>query len=365
MPNAFAAPAAGTLTALQIDRPTVVPVGLAPETVTVTGHLTSSVALDPACVDRDANGPTSDGPFIRLAPTVVARPVRAGMAPTSAMAPLRLVSGTATDGQWAATFEVPSAWSGAWEVTRVFACAAPVGAAEGARIDVDPRTIRQSATLTVTGSHVPVLSVGFRPNPVPWNVLSYTQTGRLLDSATGVGFAGVTLYGCYFACYIGPDDGATSVVTDANGFYAVALSKDGLRHPLSLLSSTPTNTPSPTAQVTTALTADVIPLEQPSITAHASVSRVRRGSMIAVSGTVYEQFGGSGMAVWLEVRNRNGHWSTLVATHSRAATGATHSPWSVRFPAPGGTVSYRAYLSAAPGNWWVAATSRPFIVVGL
>ena len=211
-----------TLTSLTVDQSSVAPVGLTPQTVTVTAHLMSQAAIDPACGYRPSELETG-GPFVALTRTVAPVGLDVTRVPATAWAGLRLVGGTVTDGDWAAAVAVPSTWSGTWEVTRVFACALdPASTNDLAYLDEDPRTSGHPAGFSVSGSHVPRLSLGYSVLP-RYNAPAFVAQGRLVDTTTGLGLAGIDLWGCRSegcpdASYHGQYAGI-HLVTDAKGYY--------------------------------------------------------------------------------------------------------------------------------------------------
>ncbi len=141
----FAAPAADTappqVEEIRFSRATVAVAGLAVVPVTVSVHLTDASGVAENATGMDASpqltlGPVP-GPWSRLLPK------------------LSRTSGTATDGVWSATVNVPSTWHGAVRVTSVRA----VDRAGNELSD----ELTDGPALRVTGVHRPALSFHFAP----------------------------------------------------------------------------------------------------------------------------------------------------------------------------------------------------------
>jgi hypothetical protein len=85
-------------------------------------------------------------------------------------------------GRWSATFWVTSTDAGAWTLTGVG--------------DADPYSSRPfspvtgAPVLSVTGSHLPRLTVSVVPDPVPVQASGFTVHGTVVDTATGLPVAG-------------------------------------------------------------------------------------------------------------------------------------------------------------------------------
>ena len=192
----FAAPAADTtapkVEEIRFSRPAVTVAGLAVVPVTVSVRLTDASGVAEQATGMDASpqltlGPVP-GPWSRLLPT------------------LTRTSGTATDGVWSATVNVPSTWHGNVRVTSVRA----VDRA-GNQLDEVP----DSPALRVTGVHRPALSFHFEPLPGGGFRLHgqayYPDTGRPIARQP---LATSSDSGCDL------DGGATDdIVTDAYGRY--------------------------------------------------------------------------------------------------------------------------------------------------
>ncbi|SCL14593.1 hypothetical protein [Micromonospora inyonensis] len=113
-------------------------------------------------------------------PYVVLTRVSGGPAVTEG-AELALTSGTAQDGVWSATIQVPSTWNGRWEPSRL------VAVDEGSRrLDVDPRNLSSAATLDVAGTHLPAVTMEFVPDPLVGDG-RLTMRGRFFYEDTGKG----------------------------------------------------------------------------------------------------------------------------------------------------------------------------------
>jgi len=101
---------------------------------------------------------------------------------------LHLAEGTPQDGVWVGQVPVTSAWNQTVEPTRVIAVDVRRN-----RLDVDPRTVVDTPTLTVHGSHRPVLQMWFTPEPVAAGQ-RVTQFIRARDADTGVLWAQLPLH---------------------------------------------------------------------------------------------------------------------------------------------------------------------------
>jgi hypothetical protein len=129
----------------------------------------------------------------------------------------RLISGTASDGVWSGTVQVPSTADGSWAVYRVCAPLVSPPVTCGNVVDVTG-----SPAVRVTGTHLPALSAGQVPNPAPVSRPAITIKGRVTDSTTGAGLPGVAVwYGQDQACSPGTGGFATlpHTSTDAAGYY--------------------------------------------------------------------------------------------------------------------------------------------------
>ena len=123
---------------------------------------------------------------------------------------LRLTSGTVADGIWSGTFRVPSISPGRYVLRWVTWS----GGGTSGEAEVPPPV----PTVVVIGTHAPRLRVTQRPDPVRGNA-PVTMVGRLVDSATGRGFAGVTVrYGA--SCDPDPCP-VRRVRTDRQGWFTV------------------------------------------------------------------------------------------------------------------------------------------------
>jgi hypothetical protein len=115
------------------------------------------------------------------------------------------VGPVSSGGTWSGTFWVTSSDAGTWTLTGVG--------------DADPYSMRSispvqgAPVLTVTGTHVPRLTVTTVPNPVPVRASGFTVTGTATDSSTGLPVAGA-LVG------FGVDTGCLNNISDRPAYLA-------------------------------------------------------------------------------------------------------------------------------------------------
>jgi hypothetical protein len=141
--------------------------GLDTKPVTVTVHITDSVPLSTQdfflWFDFASVGTT--GSFVPFAGAV-------------------FVSGTGSDGVWAATALIPSTANGTWALGVIW---------EGPPQFV-PSAVEHNVTgapsFTVIGTHQPRLTAATVPALVPPGRSPFTIKGRVVDSTTGLGMAG-------------------------------------------------------------------------------------------------------------------------------------------------------------------------------
>jgi hypothetical protein len=132
--------------------------------------------------------------------------------------PLTLTSGTAKDGVWSTTVNIPSTDNGVHHVTGVRA-----DDAAGNQLTVDPRTQGIDPTLTVVGHNQPRVSMGFSPNPVVGNgPATVAIKGRVIYSDTGLPIPGLPLFVTNNLVDGGGCDVGTPVVTNSMGYYGVS-----------------------------------------------------------------------------------------------------------------------------------------------
>ena len=213
----------------------------------------------------------------------------------------------------------------------------------------------------MVGSHIPSLTVGFSPNPVPYNALHYTEKGRLTDSATGEPLGGVTLYGCIDTfCPVGGNFFPEALVTDAAGYFTWH-TITGVIHWLYLLSAPAPKVLYGLQQVSTLLLSKAYPVTQPSVSGATLVRTARTGSAMSVTGKTY----GIYAPVQVQWRDAAGAWHVSATTAPRSS-----ERFTARVPVRRGRVTYRVYLPPGPAapvpgrGGWAAASGRPFVVVG-
>ncbi|MDQ1725050.1 MAG: hypothetical protein QOG52_2078 [Frankiaceae bacterium] len=354
--------ASATLTSLAVDRSSVAPVGLTPQMVTVTAHLTSPAAIDPACGYQTADTLESGGPFVELTRTAVPSGMNVARVPATAWAGLRLVGGTATDGDWAAAVAVPSTWTGTWEISRVFVCASdPVTAVSLSYLDVDPRTTGMTAAFSVAGSHVPRLSLGYSVLP-RYNAPAFVAQGRLVDSATGLGLAGIDLWGCrnegcpdasYFGQYTG-----IHLVTDAFGYYKWRTVEGDITELHLWSPDQPASTGYGTERVSVALRLRVDPPVVAAITATPAAGVAKAGTTLTVNGQLRGPCCGQRKLVKVQMMS-GAQWRTVATALTRA-----NGRWTASIRVLRGSATYRGFFSDVAGGW-APVSGRPFRVTGI
>jgi hypothetical protein len=194
--------------AADADPPRVVGVSFSRTSVAVSGLNVVPVTVAVRLTD-ESGVPAIDGypdryPFIYL------RRVSGGEATVPAV--LSRTSGTPRDGTWSATVNVPAIWDGRWQVSLVVAYDT-----ENNRLEVDPRTLRFSPTLAVTGTSPPAVTLGFQPDPVVGNG-GVAVTGRAYFPGTGAGIPHKPLStGVDNTCAEGVP--FNDIVTNSRGYY--------------------------------------------------------------------------------------------------------------------------------------------------
>jgi hypothetical protein len=196
---------AGAAVPADTTPPQIQDVSFSRESVAVSGLRLVPVRVSVRLTDPSGVVPASPGPH--LTPGLTLGPVpgfRSLLRPT-----LTRTSGTATDGVWSATVNVPSTWHGSVRVTSVDAVDAAGNVRSGAL------TGSPSPVLRVTGTHRPVLTFDYALLPGG----GYRVHGRASFADTGRPLAHTALAtandsGCDL------DGGASNdIVTDRRGRY--------------------------------------------------------------------------------------------------------------------------------------------------
>lgn len=265
------------------DAVSVAGVDLVP--VTVTAHLTDDTEVAAGALGQE---------MIRMPYLVLSREV-GGRTATEAVE-LELGAGTVQDGFWTATVQVPSTWNGHWEVSEVVAVDSSWN-----RLAIDPRDLGTTATLDVTGAHLPAVTMQFEPDPVVGDA-PFTVRGRFYYTDTGEGIANQPIF-------IGEDsqcvEGAIfNARTAADGTFSRAfpagdpyLRCAGIPRPSNLLFGS-------SYIVYTA----AFPPVRPTIAAKANPTVVRLGGKLTFSGVVEPTSGYHAIEVQ---QIRNGMWRTV------------------------------------------------------
>jgi hypothetical protein len=280
-------------------------------------------------------------------------------APSGTYRDLDRTSGTARDGVWSAEILVPATYHGRWQVTRVIAAGD-----QGLVLDVDPREIGMTRTLSVAGSHVPRLSFGFAPDPVVGNYPSVDVKGRITDSDTGAPMSGMLLtLGAYSAenCGAFGWGGSAATTTNAMGYYSFDDLAPDEGYYCVIQSAPPRATDIAQWRTTIALFRRGSPRIQPIIAARAERTPVRIGESVDVIGRVTPLHAGicdgcGPERIFLE-RYVGGTWrrveSSLIRASGRYTLTAT--PPSV------GNHRYRVFL---PGRFTILPAHSRVVLIG-
>lgn len=183
-----------TVVSTTYSAPSVSVSGVATVPLTVTAHITRTtpLPLDDSYLWFQVDRSGGTGPL------------------TSMFAGAKFISGTGSDGVWAATLSVPSTAAGTWALTTIGEAGIPG--------PIHPVT--GAPTFIVIGTHQPRVSAGTSPAVVPVGASPFTVKGRVTDSTTGLGMAGVTVrYGIDNTCAESPLGGYGATVTSSAGYY--------------------------------------------------------------------------------------------------------------------------------------------------
>lgn len=209
---------------------------------------------------------------------------------------LKLAAGTSQDGVWSGTTQVPSTFDGQWEVSKVAA-----GDDANNHLDADPRDTVPAATLDVTGTHLPAVTMKFAPDPLVGDG-RLTITGRFYDTDTGEGIPNQPIFfGSDNLCVEYPAE--PNGTTAEDGTYQKVLAKgDGSLKCVGILRPSGLQFAPAFIVVTSGF-----PRFQPVITAQANDTEVAPGTKVTISGTVAPR---EVHSVQLQ-QLRNGAWRTL------------------------------------------------------
>jgi hypothetical protein len=191
--------------AVDEDAPKLVGLTLSQESVTVSGLDTVPVVISAHLTDDDGIDPKGDTGDFRSTPMVYLN-----RGTHTEWARLFLTSGTAQDGVWSTTVNVPSTWHGEWTVDHLVVT--DIG---GRSVWPNPARLGMPTTFRVTGTHQPKLTLALAPAIVVGSG-KVTVSGRATFADTGKPIPGLPLY-AGFMCegLYGWDE--PNVVTDAKG----------------------------------------------------------------------------------------------------------------------------------------------------
>jgi len=250
-----------TEVAFSTDAVSVAGVDLVPVTVSV--RLTDETGVEVLSEVGDANTPG------------VQLERRAAGQTRTEYAELTLASGTARDGVWSAVIQVPSTWNGHWEASRVVAWDQVRN-----KLDADPRTAGLDATLDVTGTHQPAVTLEFAPDPLVGDG-PLTVRGRVYDTDTGEGLGRQPIYFGYDnTCVEG--GGGPNGVTAADGTYSKTYQRvSEFMHCVGIYR--PSNISIGNAYI---VVLSKFPRIRPVVTIRADDTTVQRGTKVTISGVV-------------------------------------------------------------------------------
>lgn len=182
---------------------TVVSVVYSPNPVTVSGLATVPLTVTVRITDTPAL-PTDSGYLSFLLKRTV------GTLPNSQLAgDASLISGDGSDGVWRATIQVPASANGTWTLTNILESGMPG----------TDHPITGAGDLVVNGTHRPVVTAGTSPALVSYSTGGYVVKGRLVDSETGAGLAGVRVnFGLDNQC-AEPVGWTATTLTNVDGYY--------------------------------------------------------------------------------------------------------------------------------------------------
>ncbi|XTZ16288.1 hypothetical protein ACQSSU_02480 [Micromonospora echinospora] len=291
----LAAPAGLAAPASDTAPPAVEDITVTPDDVSVSGVDLVPVTVSVHLTDESGVEVVSEMDGVYL-PRVTITRVSGGPAVTEGVE-LALTSGTAQDGVWSATIQVPSTWNGVWALSRVVAVDSG-----GRRLDIDPRNSPLAATLDVSGTHLPAVTMEFVPDPLVGDG-RLTVRGRFFYQDTGKGVPNQPIFfGVDNLCVEHP--GTPNGRTAADGtFSRVYPTSDESLRCVGILR--PSNVSVATSFVVAAFRH---PRIRPAVTATADRTSVPAGTKVTFTGTV-KPSGGTGVELQEQV---DGAWRTVV-----------------------------------------------------
>ncbi|GLY23449.1 hypothetical protein [Micromonospora sp. NBRC 101691] len=288
-PAGLAAPASDTAP------PVVEGITVTPDDVSVSGVDLVPVTVSVHLTDESGVEVVSGMDGVHLPHVTITR-VSGGPAVTEGVE-LALTAGTARDGVWSATVQVPSTWKGVWAVSRVVAVDSG-----GRSLDIDPRNSPLAATLDVSGTHLPAVTMEFAPDPLVGDG-RLTVRGRFFYQDTGKGIPDQPIFfGVDNSCVEHP--GAPNGRTAADGsFSKVYPTADRSLRCVGILR--PSNV---SVSPSFVVAASRHPRIRPAVTATADRTSVPAGTKVTFTGTV-KPAGETGVELQEQV---DGAWRTMV-----------------------------------------------------
>jgi len=336
-----------TLVGVALSRSTVAVTRLASEPVIISVHLRDATGV------VEASDPEIPAPWPLAVLTHTSGPATGGAPPFTAR-DLDLTSGTAKDGFWTATMQVPSTYEGTWQVSLVVA-----QNSAGSVLSVDPRTRGISRALVVHATHQPSVTFGIAPSVLVGARKTLAVKGRVVDADSGSPVRGLLLTlggGRRENCGAFGYGGSAWTRTDSRGYYAfVGLPADEGYY--CVLSTLPQRQGTlDQFRITTLLRRFGEPVLQPVVTASVAHTPVRVGESVAVEGKVAAAQPLFGPQVLLQRRTRS-VWRTVDTSRVRPS-----GRYTVSATPPGpGNWRYRVLL---PGRYTIRTAVSPVVLVG-
>jgi hypothetical protein len=329
-----AASAASTpvLVSASLDKTAVAVSGLNVAPVKVTVHLTDPDGICDAC----------RVPSLDASPKAPAATLSAGFNLT-VFAQLTLVSGTATDGVWSGTAPVTARFGGRH---LQFIDLVVVDLNQNT-FDIKPADQGINIGVDVTATHVPNVSVGFVPNPVPY-LGTLTWKGRAYFTDTGAPIANrKLLIGNDVACGI-DFFGETWVTTNSQGYWSYTQTKaqDFVR---CVFLTPPTKTDYFSTPIF--VLRQPRPIFIPLVSISLAQTSAPLGTIVTVTGNVIPSYASDTVSLQRQI---SGVWRTVGTAHIRASGRYT----AYAQPASRGVWHYRAVVNPPAGSGFVEGISR-------